>query len=176
MGGLAVALHGYVRATDDVDLISREPLDRLQKRLREHGVVARLHPGDASEGDFPILRGEVDGIPFDVLPQIVLLDWANASKVRLGTSRVGVVDLAGLLALKLRAQGPQDLLDVAALVLLHPEARPAALRLARAYRVTDRLQAFMDDPRLRAKIRSSGRRPAPSPRPRTSARPRSRRR
>jgi hypothetical protein len=186
VGGLAVALHGYLRATRDVDLVCRGSLYRMRKRLAEQGVAARLRRGDPSEGDFSFLRGEIDGIPFDILPPIVPLDWAKASTLRLGASTVGVVDLAGLLALKLRAQGPQDLLDVAALVLLHPGAEPTARRLAKANRVEDRLQAFLENPRLRAqvmsasrgaaRVRSSGRRPAPSPRPRTSARRRSPRR
>lgn len=78
VGGLAVALHGYVRATDDIDLVCRGSLNGVQKRLAEHGVVTRLLRGDPSEGDFSYLRGEIDGISFDVLPQLVPLDWTRA--------------------------------------------------------------------------------------------------
>lgn len=45
-----------------------------------------------------------------------------------------LVGLEGLLRLKIRAQGPQDLLDVAVLVLRHPEYRERAREIAAAVR------------------------------------------
>jgi len=153
IGGLAVALHGYVRATDDVDLLCRGPLEIIRKRLAAKGIATRHRRGDATEGDFPCLRGELDGIPFDVLPQIAPVDWTGSPTVKISGVTARIVDLAGLLTLKLRAQGPQDLLDAAALILLHPEVQPEARRLATAYGIEARLKTFLESPRLLAQIR-----------------------
>lgn len=152
VGGLAVALHGYVRATDDVDILVREPLSEVRARLGGRGIPTTLFRGDPSEGDFPCLKGEIDGIRFDVLPQLAPVAWEDLPEVTVRGVKVRIVDLPGLLGLKFRAQGPQDLLDAAALVLLHPEIEPVARRLAMTYRVSDRLTSLLENPRLRAQI------------------------
>ncbi len=48
-------------------------------------------------------------------------------------------------------------MDVAMLVLLHPRARRAALEHAAAYRVRDRLEAWLRDSRLRVQVREEKR-------------------
>ena len=65
-----------------------------------------------------------------------------------GHRRLRVVDLDGLVRLKLRAQGPRDLMDVAALVLAHPETRERAREAARAYGALDGLDRWLADARL----------------------------
>ena len=152
VGGLAVALHGYVRATDDIDLLVREPLQDVQARLAAKGIPTKLFRGDPFEGDFPCLKGVLGGIRFDVLPQLAPVAWDDLPSMKVGGVKVQVVDLPGLLGLKFRAQGPQDLLDAAALVLLHPEVEPVARRLATTYKLGNRLTSLLANPRLRAQI------------------------
>jgi hypothetical protein len=158
VGGLAVALHGYVRATDDIDILVQGPLSEVRERLAEHGIQAILRRGDVADGDFPCLKGSVDGIPFEVLPQLAAIDWEAAPSVKIGRVRVRIADLAGLLALKLRAQGPQDLLDAAVLILLHPEVRSVALDLALRYGVRERIESLLADRRVRRQTREQRRR------------------
>lgn len=158
-GGLAVIAHGYVRATEDVDLVTRRPLREVMDRLAGHGVRATLKRGDPLEGDFPCVQGAIDGIDFDVLPELVPVAWEAAIPVLRGAAAsLSVVDLETLIRLKLKAQGPQDLMDVAMLALLHPEVRSRALELATAYRAHDRLEAWLKDKRLRAQAREQARR------------------
>jgi hypothetical protein len=147
VGGLAVAGHGYVRATDDIDLIVRYPLAEARRRLAAKGIGARLTKGDVSEGDFPCLKGVLEGIRFDVLPPLVPLDWEKAVEATTEAGRLRLVDLDGLLRLKLRAGGVQDVLDVAVLVLMRPDHRESAREIAQAYRVLDRLDSFLADRR-----------------------------
>jgi hypothetical protein len=151
IGGLAVGAHGVVRATDDLDFISRLPLDRTREILRRAGLKTRLLQGDVLEGGFCCLQGELAGIPFDVLPPLVPIAWESAVTLSVGSGEIKVVDLDGLLSLKFRAGGPQDLLDAASLVLLHPEAEQRAKELATAYRALDRFESWLVDPRIRAK-------------------------
>lgn len=147
VGGLAVGAHGYVRATDDIDLVVDCSLAEARRRLAAHGIEAARKRGDPLEGDFPCLKGTLDGVRFDILPPLVPLDWSKATELSTETGRLRVVDLEGLLRLKVRAQGVQDLLDVAVLVLRHPEYVERAREIADAYRVRDRFDSFLADPR-----------------------------
>ena len=149
VGGLAVGAHGYVRATGDIDLIVKASLESVRARLKRNGIAARLRRGDPTEGDFPCLKGILAGVPFDIMPPLVPIDWQRAVRVPIRPDvALPIVDLEGLIRLKLRAQGPRDLLDVAALVRRHPEELPAARETSEAYGVADELKVWLNDPRL----------------------------
>lgn len=153
VGGLAVGAHGYVRATADVDLMVKTSMESARARLKRNGISASLHRGDPTEGDFPCLKGTLAGVPFDIMPPLVPLDWHRAVRVPIGPDVIlPIVDLEGLIRLKLRAQGPKDLLDVAALVRRHPEELHAAREMSEAYGVADKLEVWLSDPRLEAEM------------------------
>ena len=169
IGGLAVGAHGYVRATTDVDFVVRD-LDAAGKRLLEQGL-----PVERLRGDFSCLRGMVGEVRFDVLPPLVPIQWDRAITVSLeGGATIRVIDLESLIRLKLKAGGPKDLMDIAALVLRHPEQLERAQELAVAYRILDKLDIWLRDPRLKAELADGrsdeGRAPRESSIPRTPAR------
>lgn len=181
-GGLAVVAHGFVRATRDVDVLTRLPLSEARIRLASGGLETRLLRGDPLEGGFPCLKGICDGLAFDVLPQLVPIDWERAPGIEgAGAGGLRIVTLGDLLALKLKAQGAKDLMDAAMLVLLHPEMEERARELAVAYRTLDRFETWLSDPRLRAQAREEAEHErraaarAPAGRRRPAARPRRRR-
>jgi hypothetical protein len=156
VGGMAVGAHGYVRATKDVDFIVNTGLEAARARLIEHGISAQIERGNVMEGDFTCLKGTIDGVPFDVMPPLVPLDWSRSVKLPMAKGvTIQVVDLEGLIRLKFRAGGPRDLLDVAALVLRHPQHVDLARELAVAYRVADKLEIWLSDPRLKAEVLES---------------------
>lgn len=157
-GGVAVGAHGYVRATRDVDIVVGVALPEVQRRLAQRRIECTLRQGDPLDGDFSCLKGRFDGVPFDVIPPLVDVAWDRTITLELGSDSIRVVDLGSLIALKLRAGGPRDLMDVAMLVLLHPEREAEARREAQRRRLADRLDSLLTDPRLRAEadeIRSS---------------------
>lgn len=158
VGGLAVSVHGYVRATDDLDFISRQPLADSREKLRKAGVETRLLRGDVLDGGFSCLKGEIDGVPFDVLPPLVPVAWEQALAIDMAGGTLKVVDLDTLLQLKFRAGGPQDLTDAARLVLRHPETEARARDLATAYRARDRFEAWLRNPRILAQAREDAER------------------
>jgi hypothetical protein len=173
-GGLAVMAHGFVRATRDVDLLTRLPLSEARARLSKDGLETRLLRGDVLDGGFSCLKGECDGLPFDVLPELVPIHWELAPTVEdEAAGGLRAVALEDLLALKLKAQGPKDLMDAAMLVLLHPESEPRARELATAYRALDRFEIWLKDPRIRAQAREEAelerRRAVSKPRSKTHA-------
>jgi hypothetical protein len=174
IGGLAVMAHGFVRATRDVDLLTRLPLTEARRRLADSGVETRMLKGDFFEGGFSCLQGALGGVPFDVLPELVPIHWELATPL-LGTAQapLRLVALVDLLALKLKAQGPKDLMDAAMLVLLHPETRESTRELAVAYGVADKLDMWLTDPRLARQAKDEAERerrragaPKRKPRPR----------
>ena len=177
IGGLAVGAHGYVRATDDVDFVTRLTLAAVQERFRAHGITATIARGDLREGDPPCVKAVVEGVRVDVLPRIVPLDWDRSKELVFEDrkARLRVVDLEGLVRLKLRAGGPQDLMDTAALVLLHPDLLDKAREVALAYSVdlADKLDVWLGDRRLRGQVAASRRSAGGGPRS-GSGRPRSR--
>jgi hypothetical protein len=63
-----------------------------------------------------------------------------------------IINLDALLRLKLRAGGPQDLMDAAHLILQHPDRIAAAREAARAYRLEDKLDVWLNDPRTRSQV------------------------
>lgn len=152
IGGLAVAAHGYIRATDDIDFVSPAEPKEIQARLAKAGIASKTRRGDVLEGDIPsVVYGRADGFRFDVLFPPVPIDWSRTVILPLTEgSRLRVVDLDALVRLKLRAGGPQDLLDVVHLVRLHSEIEERALALAEAYGVRDRLEEWLADPRIRS--------------------------
>jgi hypothetical protein len=155
VGGMAVGVHGYVRATKDVDFIARMKPADVVARLKLQGIATTLTHGDALEGDFPCVKGTLDRVPFDVMPPLVPIDWEGVLNVPMGGGvTLQVIPLDGLIRLKMRASGPRDLLDVAALVMQHPEQLDLAKELAVAYKVADKLDIWLRDPRLKAEIQS----------------------
>jgi hypothetical protein len=163
VGGLAVGAHGFVRATRDLDFAVGFPLAEARERLRKGGVHAVLAAGEAVAGEFPCLKATLAGVRVDVIPALAPIDWSRTLRVPLGkTAWVPVVDLEALLRLKLRAAGPRDLMDVAALVLLHPERLEQAREHAASYGVSEALEGWLRDSRLRAEV-EEGRPPSPGP-------------
>jgi hypothetical protein len=162
VGGLAVNVHGYVRATRDVDVMAAMPLPEARRRLREHGVEARLFTANPPEGDFECLKGilpvgprPADAVPFDVLPPLEPVTRERTIELVVQDQRLRVVDHETLFKLKLRAGGPNDLYDIAILVGLHPEWESQALGLASVggKAVAERLVGLLRDPRVRAQVR-----------------------
>ena len=123
IGAGALAVHGVVRATRDIDLLALDGScldDTTWAGLRERGCSVDIRRGDADDplaGVVRVSRG--DGEQVDVLVgrshwQAGMLDRAVHHTV--AGARVPVASRADLTLLKLYAGGPQDAWDVAALL------------------------------------------------------------
>ena len=126
VGGLAVAAHGVVRATRDVDLVpepSADNLDRLSYTLirlgAEHPIEGTLTGASLARpvsfklrtrfGDVQVLN-RMPSVP----PYAHLRERAITVELAAGATAV-VCSLADLRAMKLASGRPRDLVDVAEL-------------------------------------------------------------
>ena len=117
-GGVALAIHGVPRATQDIDLLLRpENLARLRDAIRGCGFTLESLPMDFASG-ITIQRFTklVDGQPLmlDILLVSGALEnvWASRQCAEYEGGPVRVVSREGLITLKLAAARPQDLVDV----------------------------------------------------------------
>ncbi|MBV9212074.1 MAG: hypothetical protein JOZ25_00305 [Actinobacteria bacterium] len=130
IGGFAVIVHQYVRATEDTDLlipaaaVNVEPLraglGSLDARVRRTGEP----PTDSELADAPHLRLETSAGVVDLLREgHPPLDFRSGQKERLDVELDGVeIPIAGLpllTALKRLANRPQDRVDLEELERIH---------------------------------------------------------
>ena len=132
IGGLALAFHKVVRATNDLDLLillSPVEMERLAGQLRASGLSVEVRKG--APGD-PVVGVVVVELPIgaSIVPCDLLLPSApwqsqavrNAGSFELEGSPVRVVQARDLFLLKLYAGGPQDLLDAGSLLRLQDDS------------------------------------------------------
>jgi hypothetical protein len=117
-GGVALAIHGAPRATQDIDLLLRpEDLPALREVAHSVGFVLESFPMDFASGvTIQRFTKLIEGQPFmlDVLLVKGPLEavWSGRLATSFEGGTVQVVSRDGLIALKLAAGRPQDLVDV----------------------------------------------------------------
>ena len=116
-GGLALAAHGVVRATEDIDLLVPEAeLAVVESTARARGFVVATDLRFASGLCIRRLT-KIDADAVLVL-DLLLVDatsevaWRDRRKLSVAGSEITVVSRAGLEAMKLAAGRDQDLVDV----------------------------------------------------------------
>lgn len=133
VGGYAVALHGAVRGTVDLDIVirlKRKEFERLETVLLSQGLRPRL---PVSAGDVFMFREEYiknrnliawsfvnPDRPSELVDVIITEDLANLQVVKkkaLGLT-IKLASIPDLIRMKKVAARPQDLLDIEALEAL----------------------------------------------------------
>jgi len=146
IGGICAAVYGVERFTRDVDIAADLDPETVVHRLHEAGIEAAVRRS-YEPGDLPwVVHGEAGGIEFQVLPAAEIGITPAACELKAG---LRVADRDGFITSKCIAGGQQDLHDVAALCLLHPELEPRCRDLAAAHGCLDKLEAWLGDRRLR---------------------------
>ena len=122
VGAVAVALNGFVRTTEDVDILiesSSENVTRLLDELRNFGEghARQLSPADFTESEGAVRI--IEDFPLDVFTIMRgkrYVDLIGSTKsTRIGNVDVRYLDAEALIALKRDSQRDQDRIDAAAL-------------------------------------------------------------
>lgn len=120
-GGLAMAVHGKVRATIDIDLlVPRGSMDRVKAACRGRGFTVEARPMLVAGGTVTIERltkksgsGEVISVGLVHVTDATREAWETLEQLEWETLALPVVSREGLIALKrLRGSG-QDADDIA---------------------------------------------------------------
>ncbi|MEA3186378.1 MAG: hypothetical protein QOD99_208 [Chthoniobacter sp.] len=119
-GGLAMAVHGYPRATLDIDLLSlRDSTQDISTAARTLGYTLTAAPMTFADGDVRIFRiSKLSPEDEDVLP-LDILSLSPAIEAMLTTEetewegvQLCVVDARSLICLKRLRNNAQDLADI----------------------------------------------------------------
>jgi hypothetical protein len=130
IGGYAVAYHGYVRYTGDLDIfveLSTDNAERIVRALREFGFdLPKLKPelflrkGKIVRMGYEPMRleilNEIDGVSFGEC-------YRQRRMARLDDLKINFIDLPQLLKNKRASRRPQDLADIAALTSKPPRKK-----------------------------------------------------
>ena len=138
---MALSAFGYVRGTLDANSFRRTIPGRSLSSLRKNGIDCLPTWGDPGDSRPWVVRGEIEGVRFDILPQIA------GTRVERGTPLPGlgvrVCSVSDFIALTCYAGGPQDLMDVANLISVRPDLREEALQIAGDSGISHRLLPFL---------------------------------
>ena len=126
-GGMAVIIHGYPRATRDIDILIREnDLETVRDTLRDIGytIDAGIIPFDAGRPTetrvFRTSKVEAgDLLTLDLMLTTPILEevWDSQEKYLVEGEAISVVSRKGLAKMKRLAGRPQDIADLDALGL-----------------------------------------------------------
>jgi len=119
VGGYAVTIHGYVRATGDMDIFvaaTRDNAERVVAAIREFGFNVPELSADVVLESRKILRMGSAPLRIEIMSQIDGVEFGachrRALEVRLGELRVPVISLRDLRTNKLAAGRHKDLDDL----------------------------------------------------------------
>lgn len=130
VGGYAVALHGAVRGTVDVDIViawTRENLQNAEKALNQIGLVSQLPLTAQSVFDSKDEYVEKRNLiawhfynPKNPLEQVDLiitydLDSKKIETIKTSVGKINILSRSDLIEMKRKSGRPQDLEDVKAL-------------------------------------------------------------
>jgi predicted nucleotidyltransferase len=124
IGGYAVAHHGHVRATKDIDVFVRPTADNATKVMRAleafGAPLGALHIGaDDFASPGKVIQLGIPPLRIDLLTAATGLDFQQAiqttGRLEVDGRAIAVIGLEELLKNKRAAGRPQDLADVASL-------------------------------------------------------------
>lgn len=122
VGGVAVALNGFLRTTEDVDILIEPSAENIQRLLANLASFGSGHARELSLVDFDEVEGAirvVEDFPLDIFTVMRghkysdLVDQVRQTSID-GTP-VGFLNAAGLILLKQDSTREKDQIDIAAL-------------------------------------------------------------
>jgi hypothetical protein len=120
-GGLAMAVHGFTRATVDIDLlVPADAVDAIESVVADLGYTVKALPMRFSDGAVQIRRvSKIDRSDGDTMMLDLLLVtpatedvWAARQQLTWRDRPIVVVSREGLVALKRFRSSRQDLVDI----------------------------------------------------------------
>ena len=118
VGGYAVAFHGYVRATNDLDLFfnaSKVNIGRIRKALQRFGLDTSDDQANGFSDPGCIIRMGIPPVRLELINNISGLSfkevWDHRVSGEYGSVKVNYISLSDLLKNKKESGRPKDLAD-----------------------------------------------------------------
>jgi hypothetical protein len=122
VGGVAVALNGFVRTTEDVGILIESSADNVTRLVEALGNFGEGHARELSPTDFTHSEGAIriiEEFPLDVFTIMRGRHYADligsTKSTRIDDVNVQYLNAKALIALKSDSQRDQDRIDVSAL-------------------------------------------------------------
>ena len=122
VGGVAVALNGFVRTTEDIDILIEASAENVTRLLDELGNFGEGHARELSPADFSDSEGAIriiEDFPLGVFTMMRgkrYADLVGSTKTtRIDDVEVRYLNSEALITLKSDSQRDQDRIDVSAL-------------------------------------------------------------
>ena len=131
VGGVAVALNGFVRTTEDIDILIEASAENVTRLLDELENFGEGHARELSPADFSDSEGAIriiEDFPLDVFTMMRGKRYADlvgfTKTTRIDDVEVRYLNSEALIALKSDSQRDQDRIDVSALRALKDRNSP----------------------------------------------------
>ncbi len=131
VGGVAVALNGFVRTTEDIDILIEASAGNVTRLLDELRNFGEGHARELSPADFSDSEGAIriiEDFPLDVFTMMRGKRYADlvvsTKTTRIDDVEVRYLNAEALIALKSDSQRDQDRIDVSALRALKDRNSP----------------------------------------------------
>jgi predicted nucleotidyltransferase len=131
VGGVAVALNGFVRTTEDVDILLEASVKNVTRFLNELGNFGEGHARELNPADFSDSEGAIriiEDFPLDVFTIMRGKHYGDlfgeTKTIRIDDAVVRYLNAEALIALKSNSQREQDRIDVSALQSLQDGKSP----------------------------------------------------
>jgi hypothetical protein len=120
-GGMAMAIHGFLRATIDIDVVLlNQDIPKLKIILRDKGYLLESNPMQLGNGDTIIHRitkvdkSSEDYLMLDILEVTEALQevWQNRKRIDWNFGSISVVNKAGLIFMKTMRNSKVDQADI----------------------------------------------------------------
>jgi len=150
IGGMALSVWGTPRTTMDIDmlvLVQAQLKDNLVAELKKHNIDGELKTGDPMEPIPSMIDAEYKGIEIDIIcvsKKWELESMKNTITVDIDNKAIPVVDPYYFAILKLKAGGPQDILDVQNMLKYNDKIDHVKLsEIANTFKVSHKLEQIM---------------------------------
>jgi hypothetical protein len=122
VGGVAVALNGFVRTTDDVDILIEQSTQNVSRLLTALAFFGEGHARELSQKDFNQTEGAVrviEDFPLDIFTMMRGLSYGDLSgevrQTEINGATIDFLNANGLIRLKADSTREKDQIDIAAL-------------------------------------------------------------
>lgn len=145
IGGICGALYGVERFTRNVDIAADIEPEIIVQCLQDAGISSEIRRSNEPNDLSWVVFGKLEEIEFQVLPASETGISQGAFKIRAG---LRVADINSFIISKCIAAGQQDLHDVAAICLMHPEHAGYCRQKASEHQCLKKLDSWLNDRRL----------------------------